>query len=140
MTLNGYEYGWINLNVFISGGPAIPVRGITDIKYTTEREHANIYGRGHKPVAKGLGKKQFSGELTLLQSEVEELQKSLPAGFDLTDKDVDITVNYEGEDGSMVTDQLVGVRFGSVPKGMGVDTTYMPVTIPLTILDIRYNI
>src|SRR5688572_27229923 len=97
--INGNEYAWEDLQIVMEG-KAQPLEGVTEIEYTTKKEHTNIYGKGDKPVAMGRGKKEPGGKIVLLQSEFEALQQSLPAGKDATDrKPFTITVAYAPEGG-----------------------------------------
>jgi len=137
--INGYEYGWVDVQVVIEGSPLV-VRGITGFSYGPKRAHENVYGAGSKPVAKSRGKKEFAGKITLLQSEAEALQAALPVGFDLTDMDVNITVSYAPTGGTIVTDQLVGCRFPDYSKEMDTDTMNMEVSLSLIPFDILMNI
>jgi len=119
----------------------LPIEGAAEIEYNTKREHVNVYARGSKPVAMGRGKTEFSGKLTLLQSEVESLQKSLPAGKNLTDMaPFNITVAFAPEGGVIVVDQLIKCRFMEVPKGMKTGDTHKEIEMPLAIGDIQYNV
>lgn len=74
--INGVEYTFASANFAVSG---IPVFGITEISYKVVREgSANIYGAGYEPVARTLGRKVYSGSITLHMSEVEALRNVAP--------------------------------------------------------------
>lgn len=137
--INGYEYGWVDVQIVIEGNPLV-VRGVTAFSYGPKRAHENVYGGGAKPVAKSRGKKEFVMSLTLLQSEAESWQASLPPGYDLTDVDVNITVSYAPAGGAIVTDQLVGCRFPDYAKEMDTETMNMPITLNGIPFDILMNI
>lgn len=137
--INGAEYSWEDIQVILPG-KALPVDGVTGIEYTVKKEHTNIYGRGDKPIATGRGKKEYSGSLSILQSELEALQASLAAGKDITDMaPFQITVAYAPEGGVIKTDILKSVRFGEVKKGMKSGDPNMEIQIPLIIGDIVFN-
>ncbi len=137
--INGNEYAWEDIQVNILGRL---VEGITAVEYSTKRQHDNIYGRGNKPRAMGRGKKEFSGSITLLQSEVEAIQAALPKGKDLTDiAAFPIVVSYAPEaGGNITTDSILSARFTEVKKGGKQGDTSMPVELPLAIGDILYNV
>lgn len=138
--INGNEFSWEDMYLLIPG-KATPVTGITDIMYTVKKDHTNIWGRGDKPVAMGRGKKEYEGEITLLQSEVEGLLATLLPGQDITDIPAGIvTVAYAPIGGSQVVDQLLFVRFKEMPKGMKTGDGNMEIKIPLAIGDIKFNV
>ncbi len=138
--INGNEYSWEDVKVIIPGNP-IPVQGIVEINYNTKKEHKNIYGKGDEPVAMGRGKKEFSGDITLLQSELEGLQSTLPPGKDITNLPAGIiTMAYAPEGGKATVDQLLFVRFTEIPKGMKTGDANMEIKIPIAIGKILYNV
>lgn len=138
--INGNEYAWEDLQVVIEG-KAQPLEGISEIEYVTKKEHSNIYGRGDKPVAMGRGKKEYSGKIKLLQSELEAMQRTLAKGKDITDMNgVSVSVSYAPAGGVITTDVLKYVRFGEVKKGMKTGDGNMEVEIPLVIGEIIYNV
>lgn len=140
MAINGNEYAWEDVQVVMEGKPQ-PLEGVTEIEYTTKKEHSNIYGKGDSPVAMGRGKKEFSGKIVLLQSEFESLQRSLPGGKDITDKlPFTITCAYAPEGGVETTDQLQYCRVTEVKKGMKTGDGNQMIELPLVIGKINYNI
>lgn len=137
--INGYEYAWEDITIVMFDRI---INGITDLKYKTKREQVEIYGRGAIPVALGKSKKEFEGSITLLQSEVEALQRSLTTSKDLTDiQAFDITISYIPE-GSLqsVTDILKDCRFTEFEKGMKTGDTHREIELPLRIGNIVYNV
>jgi len=138
--INGNEYAWEDIAVIIPGKVA-PIDGIEAIEYEESKEHTNIHGRGDEPVAFGRGKKDFSGSLTLLQSEFEALQQSLPPGRSVTSMaPFNITVSYAPEGGIDTTDLLIGVRIKKFKKGGKTGDDHMPVVCDLIIGKIDYNV
>lgn len=141
MEINGKEYAWADTSVVISG-KTTPVIGIREINYGTQQQHEHLHAAGRDPYSVTSGNKTYQGNLILLQSEVEALQKAMPAGKDITDaRDIQITVAYlpDGE-GQIVTDQIKGVRFEEVQKGMASGDGHMEVNIPFKALKINYNV
>jgi hypothetical protein len=138
--VNGNEYAWEDLKVVLPGS-TIPEDGVVELEYNYKKEHTNIYGRGAKPVATGRGKEEMDGSITLLQSTVEALQASLPAGKNITHlQPFTITASYAPEGGKATTDRLLYCRFKELPKGMKNGDDHMEIKIPLAIGDILYNV
>lgn len=137
--INGNEYSWEDIQVLFPGKNS-PVDGVAAIEYEVKKDHSNIYGRGSKPVAMGRGKEEYAGSITLLQSEVEALQKTLEKGKNLTNIPAfNIVVSYVPPDGVIVTDQLVQCRFAEIKKGMKSGDPNMEIQLKLVIGDIIFN-
>ena len=142
--INNREYGYEDIQVVRSGSP-LPLEGFRGIEYTKTREHINIHGRGSEVVATAPGKKDYAATLTILQSELEAWQRSMPSGKDITDDSFNLTVAYapevNGVLGQITVDQLLNCRVSEVKKGMSVDGDgYMVVELPLVVQRIKYNI
>jgi hypothetical protein len=138
--INGNEYAWEDIKVVLPGSTR-PLDGVVAIEYSEKKDHINIYGRGDKPVAMGRGKREYSGSITLLQSEVEALQRTLPKGRSITDIPAfSIPVSYQPENGPLTVDMLIAVRFGEIKKGMKTGDPNMEIELPLIIGDIQYNV
>src|SRR4051812_13169510 len=107
MLVNGSEYAWGDVQVVLPG-KNIPIDGITAFEYGAKQDKPNIYGRGFKPVARGRGKIEFSGKVTILQSEFEALVKAITGKRDpLALPMFPITVSYAPEGGVITTDKLM---------------------------------
>ena len=75
--INGVTPSWANIIVNIAG---VPVIGITAINYEDKQEIENVYGAGQRAVARGYGRIDCTGSITLLRDEVEALRKASPTG------------------------------------------------------------
>lgn len=140
MIINGNEYSWEDMEIIFLGKP-IPMNGVTALSYEEKKEHTNIYGRGDKPVAMGRGKREYSGSITILQSELEAIQRALPSGKSMSDvTGFDITVSYAPKGGEVTTDRLRYCRVGGTKKGMKTGDANMEIELPLVIGDIVYNV
>lgn len=140
MAVNGFEYSWEDIEVIIPG-KTIPSDGVAGIEYTTKKDHQNVYARGDKPIKMGKGKREYSGMITLLQSEVEGLQAGLPKGKDLCDlSPFTITVGYCPIGGVKTIDQLKYVRISEYKKGMKTGDGNQTLDCTLVIGSINYNI
>ena len=118
-----------------------PVTGARGAKYTEKQAVTNIYGAGKKPVSRSYGKKEYDGELKILQSELEALQSTLPRGRSILDiAEFDVVVSYADASGKLITDILKHCKFMEVSKELDVDSEFMEVTLPLSIGDIEYNV
>lgn len=136
--INGFEYAWEDINIVMFNKL---ITSFESIEYTSTKAHNNIYGRGADPIAMGRGKKDYTGMLELLQSEVEAIQAQLPAGKDLTDvAPFTITISYAPEGGAVTTDQLTFCRIGEIKKGMKNGDGNMVCQLPLVVGKINYNV
>jgi|SRR3990172_9906038 len=139
--INGNEYAWEDMQIVVEG-KALPLEGVVEINYEAEKDHTNIHGRGAKPVAMGRGKEDFSGcNLVLLQNEFEAMQRSMPAGKNVTHRaPFTITVAYAPEGGVETVDQLTYVRIKKFKKGMKTGDGNQTINLELVVGDILYNI
>lgn len=132
------ENGWVDVKIFMLGKLVTGARGV---KYMSKQEKENIYGLGKKPIGRSRGKQEFEGELTLLGSEIETLQKSLAPGKTLLDiAPFDITVVFEGDSGRLVTDRIIDVEFTEAPKEIKEGDMFQEITLPIIIGDIKYAV
>lgn len=133
------QYAWVDVKIVMLGRP---ITGIIGFRYKVSRTKTNIYAAGSKPVARTRGNKEYEGELVMLQSELESLQKGLKKGQDITDmKPFDVVYAYAPEDSTdIVTDIAKAVEFLEVEKGMAQNDPNMEVTLPVIIGDIQYNV
>lgn len=138
--INGNEYAWEDVQVIIPG-KIQPIDGVAAIEYEESKDHTEVHGRGSKPVALGRGKTTFSGSMTLLQSEFEALQQSVPKGKSVTQIPAfNITVAYAPAGGVSTVDKLVAVRIKKFKKGGKTGDDHMEVVCDLAIGDILYNV
>ena len=105
---NSREYEWADISV-VAGGRN--VTGLRGIKYSEKQEKELLYAKGNKPHGIQHGNKDFSGDLTLLQSEYEAMKAA--AGGDVLNARFDIVVCYgnPSKGDTIVTDILVGCEF-----------------------------
>ena len=102
---NTKEYEWADVNVVVAGRPVTGMRGI---KYNSKQEKEPLYAKGNKPHGIQHGNKDYSDEVTLLQSEYEALRTA--SGGDVLDSRFDLVVSYgnPSKGDALVTDILVG--------------------------------
>jgi hypothetical protein len=137
--VQGKEYDFEDIKVKIFDKEPI---GITAVKYGHKQETQLQHGRGKTAIAYTRGKYEATGEIGLLQSELEAIQRTLPKGKSLTDiPPFDITVSYAMEgDTNAVTDILKGCFFTEVSKELKAGGTAMEVKLPLVITQVLYNV
>lgn len=138
-TFNSKEYSWSNIQVVLFGRVVIGIRGI---KYKVSQEKEAVYGMGNKPLGIQSGNKSYEGEIMLLQSELEAIQRAAGTGNDLTDIPAfDIQVSYvDKATGVIVNDVVKFAEFTEAEKGMEQGDKFMEITMPFIALDIQKNI
>lgn len=138
MKINGFEYAWEDVQCVMMGRV---IETLSEITYTTKKDHSNGYGRGDKPIYGKRGRKEYDGQIVMAQSDVEALQLTLPKGKDLTDlKPFPLVVSYAPDGGSITTDQLEFCRIKEIGKSFKEGDGNMMVTLPLAIGNIKYNV
>jgi hypothetical protein len=138
--INGFEYAAEDMKVILPG-KLTPEEGVVEINYLTKKEHTEIHGLGAEAVALGRGKKERSGDVTVLQSVIEGMQATLRPGQDLTDlSPFTITVGFAPAGGRQTFDRLKFCRIKEVPKGMKSGDPNMMVKLMLAIGKIEYNV
>lgn len=85
--VNSREYEWSDVSVVMAGRNITGLRGV---KYSAKQEKELLYAKGNKPHAIQRGNKDYSGEITLLQSEYEALKAA--ARGDVLDITFDMVV------------------------------------------------
>ena len=85
--VNTREYEWSDVSVTMAGRNITGLRGV---KYSSKQEKELLYAKGNKPHTIQRGNKNYSGEITLLQSEYEALKAA--AKGDVLDITFDMVV------------------------------------------------
>lgn len=134
MLTNTREYEWSDVNVVAAGRPITGLRGV---KYSSKQQKEAIYGSGNKPHAIQHGNKEYSGELTLTQSEYEALKVS--AGGDILDISFDIIACYgnPSKGDAMVVDTLVGCEFTEDNTEWKQGDKFQEKSLPFIFLDLK---
>lgn len=133
------EFSGKDVNVVMLGRPT----AVNRVKYGAKQNKKNHFVLGSvKPYAKIVGRKDYTGEIALPQSEFEALVRTLPAGTDPLDiKAFDIVVTYLDEaTGFAVTDILKDCEFTEYNKEMSNDDEMMEVVLPLNIGEVLPNV
>ena len=87
--INTKEYEWSDVTVVVAGRPVTGLRGV---KYGSKQEKELLYAKGNKPHGIQHGNVDYSGELTLLQSEYQALKSA--ANGNILNMSFDIVVAY----------------------------------------------
>lgn len=137
-TFNSYEYAWKDLTVAILGRQ---VGGIRGVEYATKHQKEVLFGAGQKGRSIQRGKKEYSGTITLLQSELIALNKAAQEkGFDdITDVDFDLIVSYAPAEGTVTTDKILNVSVSEIPSGLKEGDLQQEHALPFIALDVQYN-
>ena len=116
-TFNSKEYAWVDVNVVLLGKPVVGLRGI---EYKSKRQKEALYATGKKARGIQMGRKEYEGTVTVLQSELIAMQAAAKAkGYDdVTDLEFDIIVSYVSESGVVQTDKVVNASITEAPNNM----------------------
>jgi len=132
------EYAFADIQIVMQGRTVAGLRGI---KYSVKQEKEVVYGAGNEPLGIQRGNKSYEGEITVLQSETEALQRVAGKGKSLMDlRKFDIIVTYLPLDGGqLVTDVVKFAEFTQVEKGMSQNDKYAEISLPFIALRIEFN-
>lgn len=129
---NSKEYEWSDINVAVAGRVVTGLRGV---KYTAKQEKELLYGKGNKPMAIQTGNKDYSGTLTLLQSEYEALKAS--SGGDVLNISFNIVVGYgnPSKGDAITTDSLIGCQITEDDTDWKQGDKFIEKALPFIFLD-----
>ena len=139
VTINGREYEFGDLQLLLGGVEITGFRGIT---ITTTVDKEPVYGKGRHPRSIQHGNYAHSGQIVLLQSELEKLRSSSRTGsvLDLT---LDAVLNYGGNiengAGTYSTRRVIGLEFTEETEEMNQEDKFMEVTLSYVALRTIYN-
>ena len=138
MVRNSKEYDWTKISVVILGRTVAGLRG-SDYKAKMAKEA--LHGAGVNPKAVQSGKREYEGTLTILQSELEALNRAAKeAGYtDCLDLEFDIVVTYAAS-GVVSTDIVRCASITEFPKGMKQGDLYSEHALPFIALRIDTNV
>lgn len=138
-TFNTKEYAWIDVNVVLLGKPVAGLRGI---EYKSKRQKEALYATGKKARGIQMGRKEYDGTITVLQSELIAMQAAAKAkGYDdVTDLEFDVIVTYMSESGIVQTDKVVNASITEAPNNMKEGDLYSEHALPFIACDVEYNV
>lgn len=133
------EFEYADVKVKMLGAELDGLRGLT---YKKSQEKEPVYGAGNKPKAIQRGNKKYEGNLMLLKSDFDLLNKAaVSAGYtDITDvpgKLINISVVYQKEGDPLIqTATLFNVEFTEYEDGMKQGDKFKEITLPFICLNI----
>lgn len=136
---NTRQYEWSDISIVILGKT---INGIVAVEYGVDRKKDYVYGRGNNPLSIQRGQKKFEGEMTLLQSEYDELSllaRAVNPKYDITDISFDIAISY-GVGAQVVRDIILSAEFTESKKGMKSEDSFMEIKLPFMALGIREGV
>lgn len=133
---NSREYEWADVSLVVAGRLVTGIRGVS---YTSSQEKEALYGKGNKPHSIQRGNKNYSGNIRVLQSELEALERA--AGGDALDASFNIVVSYGNPSkGDVVTTDLMkGCEITEIPKTLNQNDKFMEIELPIVMLDVIRN-
>jgi hypothetical protein len=138
-TFNSKEYDWTTVTVVLLGKP---VEGIRGIEYKSKRAKELLFASGKKARGIQMGKKEYEGTITVLQSELIAMQTAAKAkGYDdVTDLEFDIIVSYISETSVVQTDKVVNASITEAPNSIKEGDLYSEHALPFIACDVEYNV
>ena len=134
--VNGKLYDWADIVLTLAG---VPVTGITAIEYKDEQDVTVKYGAGRYPVGYAKGRITATGKITLLQEEVEAIQRQAPNGRLQDLAPFDITVSYLPDTGIVSKDRLRNCMFKNNGRTWKEGDTGQEVELELVLSNIEWN-
>ncbi|MDE6493009.1 MAG: hypothetical protein K2O66_01215 [Bacteroidales bacterium] len=138
MAFNSKEYSYCDVQATILGRALTGLRGI---EYTAKKSKEAVFGAGINPKSIQHGRREYEGTLTVLQSELEALNRAAKeSGYtDCLDIEFDIVVTYENE-GTIATDIIRCASITEFPKGMKEGDLNSEHALPFIALGIDTNL
>jgi hypothetical protein len=136
-TVNGRQYEFADLTLYIGGRDVVGFRGI---KYTSKQEKEVLYGKGNRGLSIQKGNISHEGEITLTQSELETL-KVLGKGSVLNlNLNAVVVYGNPAKGDVMITDKLFGIQFTEEAKEFKQGDKFSDITLPFLCLSIEYQV
>lgn len=137
--INQREYAYGDISVYAFGQNIGGLRGI-DYKTTKGKEY--VRGAGRNPRGIQHGERGCEGTLTILQSELDAMNRTArEKGYDdLLDVDFDIVVSYVTAGGVVTTDKIHMASIRELPKGMKTGDQFSEHALPFIALGIEYDV
>lgn len=138
-SFNSKEYAWIDVTLVMLGKPVTGLRGI---EYKMKRQKEALFATGKKARGIQLGKKEYEGTITVLQSELIAMQTAAKAkGYDdVTDLEFDAIVSYVPKSGIVQTDKIVNLSITEAPYGMKEGDLFQEIALPFIACDVEPNV
>jgi hypothetical protein len=132
-----FEFADMQVNIF-----GLNLTGLRGLMYKKTQEKELLYGQGNQPRSIQRGNKKYDGTLTVLQSDLDLMNRAARAAGrdDVTDvpgKDITITCVYQQVDGLIKTDTFIGVEFMDFEQGMKQGDKHKEVALPFVCLRMK---
>lgn len=136
---NTKEYAWIDVKLVMLGKEVTGLRGI---EYKMKRKKECLFATGKKARGIQLGKKEYEGTITLLQSELIALQAAAKAKGhdDITDLEFDAIVSYLPESGVIQTDKIINLSITEAPYAIKEGDLQQEHALPFIACDMEPNV
>jgi len=134
---NSRQYEFADVTLILGGRDVTGIRGI---QYAEKQEKEAIYAKGNRPHSIQKGNIAISGEITLLQSELETLRllgRGSILGLSLN---AVVTYGNPANGDVMVTDIITGVQFLESPKEMKQGDKFMEVSLPFIAMSLQNQV
>lgn len=139
--INGRQYEFADISLILAGRDVVGIHGI---KYKESQEKELLYGKGNRPLSIQKGNISYSGEIVILQDELETLKllaKNETGRSSILGLNLNAVVCYgnplKGE--VMITDRIFGIQFTEEEKAMTQGDKNMEITLPFICTDIQYQ-
>ena len=131
---NSREYEWSDIMVALAGRVVTGLRGV---KYSMKQEKELLYGKGNKPLAIQHGNVDYSGEVTITQTEYEALK--VACGGNVLAANFDIVVCYGDPSKGLpnITDTLLNCEITEDNTEWTQGDKFQEKTLPIIFLDIK---
>lgn len=138
MKINNTEYAYGDIEVTLFGQP---VMGLTGISYKSSQATDYVRGAGNEPQGIQKGQKSYEGTLTILQSELEALNRTAQAkGYDsIVGVPMDITVTYSNSL-ILTIDYIRCAVISEIEKGQKQGDLHSEHALAFKALGINYNV
>lgn len=132
--INGISYSWGNIVLVLFG---VPVKGITEIEYTSKQKKENNYGAGTKAVSRGYGNEEFDASITLYREELARIKAAAPGKNIMKIPPFPIQIAWINETGQVDSVSLKACEFTELAFKAAQGDTSHKIKLPLIVADIQ---
>lgn len=132
--MDSRQYEWADVTVIFGGKD---LTKITAINYKKTADREAVFAKGRKAHSIQTGNISVEGSLTLLQSDVIDIEES--TGKDILSASVDVEVSYFAN-GVLRTDRIIGVRITEYDKSLAQGDKMMEIELPYLALDVNEGV
>lgn len=140
--INKQTYDFYNLefDLSIPGQNIGIISGVEEIDYSEKYNREKVHGSSRLPVDRTEGDIEPDASITFLESWLRRiLDAAKTAGIGRANLEMTITINYAKNGSAIVTDTLVGVKFGEIGKSFSRGPGVLMSKCPLDIMNIFMN-